>query len=85
MTGHREQEISRLPASRVLLCSWLNSSGDEKYRVASHIIGAVAIAAMAVYLFVQALNGAVVEVLGFGLVFIFLMATLSIRHRSKKA
>jgi hypothetical protein len=58
---------------------------DEKYRVASHIIGAVAIAAMAVYLFVQALNGAVVEVLGFGLVFIFLMATLSIRHRSKKA
>ncbi|WP_458111284.1 hypothetical protein M1D88_13135 [Arthrobacter sp. R1-13] len=58
---------------------------DEKYGVTSQILGAVFVAGMAVYLFVQALNGIGLEVLGFGLVFIFLMASLSIRHRSKKA
>lgn len=58
---------------------------DGKYRLASQILGAAFIAAMAVYLFVQALNGVALEVLGFGLVFIFLMASLSIQHRSKKA
>lgn len=58
---------------------------NEKYGVASQTLGAVFIAAMAVYLFIQALNGVALDVLGFGVVFIFLMASLSIRHRSRKA
>lgn len=58
---------------------------DVKYRVASQILGAVFIAAMAVYLFIQALNGVASEVLGFGVVFIFLMASLTVGHRAKNA
>lgn len=56
---------------------------DERHRVSGLIINAALIVATAVYLLVQTLNGTSAEVLGFGLTFIFLMASLAIRRRQQ--
>jgi hypothetical protein len=58
---------------------------DDRHRVSGLIISAALMVAMAVYLLVQTLNGTSGEVLGFGLTFIFLTASLAIKRRQQTA